>query len=89
MKCEGIDIFPDKPSTITAVKFLKNNHSAELESSFRKEVEILSFFDHPNVIKLLGVCINEQGPMCIVLGKLNLTFAAICFVNFLLQWHSF
>ena len=54
---------------MTAVKFLKSDPSVELESSFRKEVEILSHFDHPNVIKLLGVCMDDRGPMCIVLGE--------------------
>lgn len=52
---------------MVAVKYLKENAGKEMEQTFQKELEILSNFDHPNVIPLVGVCLD--GPMCIILGQ--------------------
>lgn len=40
-----------------AVKVLKENSSNETQVDFLREVEIMSTFDHPNILALLGVVI--------------------------------
>jgi len=53
---------------MVAVKYLKDNAEEEIELTFQRELEILSNFDHPNVIPLVGVCLDKSASMCIVLG---------------------
>ena len=38
-----------------AVKVLKEGASREIREDFKREVEITSAFDHPNILKLIGV----------------------------------
>ncbi|KAI1294140.1 Tyrosine-protein kinase transmembrane receptor Ror [Halotydeus destructor] len=38
-----------------AIKVLKSGLSPEAEADFEKEIEILSSFNHPNIVRLLGV----------------------------------
>ena len=52
---------------MVAVKYLKENPETEMENTFQRELEILSNFNHPNVIPLVGVCLD--GPKCLILGK--------------------
>lgn len=54
---------------MVAVKYLKENAEVEMEHIFQRELEILSNFNHPNVIPLVGVCLDA--PMCIILGKVK------------------
>ena len=54
---------------MVAVKYLKENAEDEMELTFQRELEILSNFNHPNVIPLVGVCLDKSGPMCLILGK--------------------
>ncbi|XP_065226588.1 tyrosine-protein kinase transmembrane receptor Ror2 [Planococcus citri] len=51
--------------TIVAVKMLKNEATDDLRSDFEREACLLSEFDHPNIVKLLGVCAVGQ-PMCLL-----------------------
>lgn len=37
------------------MKILKEDVSHEMRDDFRREVEIMSSFDHENILKLLGV----------------------------------
>lgn len=53
---------------MVAVKYLKENAEEEMELTFQRELEILSHFDHPNVIPLVGVCLDKSASMCIILG---------------------
>lgn len=69
VRCKTRNIRDASNINLVAVKYLKPNASSEMESTFLKEVEILSNFDHPNVIPLVGVCLDPEGPMCLVLGK--------------------
>ena len=55
---------------MVAVKYLKRNAESEMELTFQRELEILSNFDHPNVIPLVGVCLDKTGPMCLILGEM-------------------
>ncbi|XP_074663017.1 BDNF/NT-3 growth factors receptor-like [Tubulanus polymorphus] len=42
-----------------AVKLLKNGVSLEIKEDFEREVEIMSTFDHDNILKLIGVVTKE------------------------------
>ena len=50
------------PHTLVAVKKLKANASERNRELFEKEVRFMSRLDHPNVIRLLGVCTDEAAP---------------------------
>ena len=71
MKCQTQNITHPTIEDIemVAVKYLKENAEDEMELTFQRELEILSNFNHPNVIPLVGVCFDKSGPMCLILGK--------------------
>ena len=52
----------DALHTLVAVKMLKENASQRNKQLFEKEVKFMSRLDHPNVIRLLGVCMDEEAP---------------------------
>ncbi|XP_028148238.1 tyrosine-protein kinase transmembrane receptor Ror2 [Diabrotica virgifera virgifera] len=51
--------------TIVAVKMLKEDASEDMQEDFEKEACLLAEFDHPNIVKLLGVCAVGR-PMCLL-----------------------
>ena len=51
--------------TMVAVKMLKEEASDDLLRDFEREAGLLSEFDHPNIVKLLGVCAIGR-PMCLL-----------------------
>ncbi|OQR74852.1 tyrosine-protein kinase transmembrane receptor Ror2-like [Tropilaelaps mercedesae] len=51
--------------TIVAVKMLKDNASDDLLQDFEREACLMAEFDHPNIVKLLGVCCIGS-PMCLI-----------------------
>ena len=51
--------------TMVAVKMLKEEASDDLIKDFEKEASLLADFDHPNIVKLLGVCAIGK-PMCLL-----------------------
>lgn len=53
-------ILPNEPETKVAVKTLKGGSSKETALEFRNELEIMMMFDHPNIVRLLGVCTQEE-----------------------------
>ena len=55
-----------EPLTIVAVKTLKEEADDEMCSNFEKEASLLAELDHPNIIRLLGVCAVDK-PMCLLL----------------------
>ncbi|KAJ8320327.1 hypothetical protein KUTeg_001914 [Tegillarca granosa] len=57
----------DSQSTPVAVKVLKEGVSNEVREDFQREVEIMSAFDHDNILKLLGVItrVIEETPYMI------------------------
>ncbi|KAL0267927.1 UNVERIFIED_CONTAM: hypothetical protein PYX00_010058 [Menopon gallinae] len=51
--------------TLVAVKMLKEEASVDLQVDFEREACLLAEFDHPNIVKLLGVCAIGK-PMCLL-----------------------
>ncbi|XP_030754042.1 tyrosine-protein kinase transmembrane receptor Ror2 [Sitophilus oryzae] len=51
--------------TIVAVKMLKDDASDDMQEDFEKEACLLAEFDHPNIVRLLGVCAVGR-PMCLL-----------------------
>ena len=46
--------------TQVAVKTMKRGSSQETAEDFRKEMEIMMDFDHPNIVRLLGICTRDE-----------------------------
>ncbi|XP_022235403.1 tyrosine-protein kinase transmembrane receptor Ror2-like [Limulus polyphemus] len=51
--------------TMIAVKMLKEEAAEDLQTDFEREACLLADFDHPNIVKLLGVCAIGK-PMCLL-----------------------
>ncbi|KAF4533477.1 hypothetical protein B566_EDAN016565 [Ephemera danica] len=51
--------------TLVAVKMLKEEASEDLQVDFEREACLLAEFEHPNIVKLLGVCAIGR-PMCLL-----------------------
>lgn len=51
--------------TYVAVKTLKENASLKTQSDFKREVNLMTHFRHPNIICLLGVVLEGE-PMCML-----------------------
>ena len=57
-----------KPSNLpVAVKSCKESVSASVKKKFLAEAEILKQYDHPNIVKLIGVCADREP---VFIGKL-------------------
>ncbi|XP_025110820.1 muscle, skeletal receptor tyrosine protein kinase-like isoform X1 [Pomacea canaliculata] len=68
-------------STLIAVKMLKEDASEDLQADFEREASLMVEFDHPNIVRLLGVCAVGK-PMCLLFefmskGDLN-EFLRLC-----------
>ena len=75
LKGAAKDIVPGQSSTIVAIKVLKEGSSSTARNDFLREAAFTNQFDHPNILKLLGVCVEEE-PLCMIfeymeLGDLN------------------
>ena len=75
MKGEAKGIIPGEPSTLVAIKVLKEKSGKDAKDDFIKEALHMNQFKHPNILKLLGVCFNKE-PFCLIfeymdLGDLN------------------
>ena len=75
MKGEATGITPKEPSTLVAIKVLKKGSNKDAKNDFVKEATHMNQFDHPNILKLLGVCFDKE-PLCLIfeymdLGDLN------------------
>ncbi|XP_037548589.1 muscle, skeletal receptor tyrosine-protein kinase [Nematolebias whitei] len=51
--------------TMVAVKMLKEEASADMQNDFQREAALMAEFDHPNIVRLLGVCAVGK-PMCLL-----------------------
>ena len=60
MKGEAKDIFPDQASTLVAIKILKEGSNGDAKNDFIREAVLVNQFDHPNILKLLGVCFDQE-----------------------------
>ncbi|XP_077294241.1 neurospecific receptor kinase [Arctopsyche grandis] len=58
-------LIADEEFTLVAVKMLKDEASQDLQVDFEREACLLAEFDHPNIVKLLGVCAIGK-PMCLL-----------------------
>ncbi|KAH0534293.1 tyrosine-protein kinase transmembrane receptor Ror2 [Cotesia glomerata] len=58
-------LIPNEEFTNVAVKMLKEEASEDLLVDFEREACLLAEFDHPNIVKLLGVCALGR-PMCLL-----------------------
>nr|XP_012146391.1 PREDICTED: tyrosine-protein kinase transmembrane receptor Ror2 isoform X2 [Megachile rotundata] len=58
-------LVPNEEFTNVAVKMLKEEASEDLLKDFEREACLLAEFDHPNIVKLLGVCALGR-PMCLL-----------------------
>ncbi|KAM9329668.1 muscle, skeletal receptor tyrosine-protein kinase [Gastrophryne carolinensis] len=58
-------LLPYEPFTMVAVKMLKEEASADMQADFQREAALMAEFDHPNIVKLLGVCAVGK-PMCLL-----------------------
>uniref|UniRef100_A0A7N8XK46 receptor protein-tyrosine kinase n=1 Tax=Mastacembelus armatus TaxID=205130 RepID=A0A7N8XK46_9TELE len=58
-------LLPNEPSTMVAVKMLKEEASADMQNDFQREAALMAEFDHPNIVRLLGVCAVGK-PMCLM-----------------------
>ena len=75
IRAEAYDIVPDVEKATVAVKVLKEGASSTTKSEFFREANLMASFDHVNILKLLGVCV-EQEPLCMIfeymeMGDLN------------------
>ena len=75
MKGEAMGIIPGEHSTLVAIKVLKEESGKDAKNDFVKEAVHMSQFNHPNILKLLGVCFDKE-PLCLIfeymdLGDLN------------------
>ena len=75
VKATAIGVVPGKDQCTVAVKILKEGASPQTKKEFFHEAALMHGFDHPNIVKLLGVCV-EQEPLCMIfefmqLGDLN------------------
>eukprot|EP00794_Sanderia_malayensis_P019018 gene19018-20930_t len=72
VKCEVF--LPNSKSgpLLAAVKYLKDDASDKVKTSFQTEAQTMGSFDHVNIVKLLGVCIDNKGPLCMILEYMEL-----------------
>ncbi|XP_041826650.1 muscle, skeletal receptor tyrosine-protein kinase [Melanotaenia boesemani] len=58
-------LLPVESFTMVAVKMLKEEASADMQNDFQREAALMAEFDHPNIVRLLGVCAVGK-PMCLM-----------------------
>lgn len=64
-KAKAANIVKGEDFTLVAVKMLKDDASEDLMQDFEREASLMADFNHPNVVKLLGVCAIGK-PMCLL-----------------------
>ena len=75
IRAEAVGIVPGEDKTTVAIKVLKEGASLTSKKEFYREASLMVAFNHPNVLKLLGVCIEAE-PLCMIfqymdMGDLN------------------
>jgi len=65
IKAEAKNIIAGQDSTTVAVKVLKEGANDQTKKDFFREAALMHEFNHQNILKLLGVCI-EQEPFCML-----------------------
>lgn len=80
-KAKAPNIVKNEEDMFVAVKMLKEDASDDLQADFEREASLMAEFDHPNIVKFLGVCAIGK-PMCLLFefmtkGDLN-DYLRIC-----------
>lgn len=80
-KAKAPNILKHDEEVFVAVKMLKEDASEDLQADFEREASLMAEFDHPNIVKFLGVCAIGK-PMCLLFefmskGDLN-DYLRIC-----------
>lgn len=80
-RAEGIPALVDVPchgpsASLVAVKSVRPGASPATRADFFKEVRVLSQLRDPNIVYVLGVCTQGEGPLCMIVeymenGDLN------------------
>ena len=60
------NIHPDSSKQYVAVKMLKDGSHESIQHEFVRQASLIASFDHPNIIRLIGVCFVGS-PLCIAL----------------------
>ena len=77
---------------LVAVKMLKDDATEDLQLDFEREASLMAEFDHPNIVKLVGVCAIGK-PMCLLFefmnkGDLNEFLRLNSSENYIIRRHS-
>ncbi|GFW34582.1 high affinity nerve growth factor receptor [Trichonephila clavipes] len=56
---------PDEPTTLVAVKTLKDTETEDAKEDFEREAELLANLQHTNIIKFFGVSTDGEALMMI------------------------
>ncbi|XP_062617208.1 tyrosine-protein kinase transmembrane receptor Ror2-like isoform X1 [Saccostrea cucullata] len=91
-KAKAPNIINNQSESLIAVKMLKEDASEELLQDFQREASLMVEFDHPNIVKLLGVCAIGN-PMCLLFeymkkGDLNEFLRLNSCDNYIIRRHS-
>ena len=75
VQAEAAAIEPSREKSQVAIKVMKEGASSQVKKEFFREASLMNTFDHPNILRLLGVCIRQE-PFCMIfeymeLGDLN------------------
>lgn len=65
LKAKAPGMVKGEEFTMVAVKMLKEEATEDLLNDFENEACMMAKFDHPNIVKLLGVCAIGK-PMCLL-----------------------
>lgn len=52
---------PDGRVEIVAIKVLKDNANLDAHEDFMREIEIMTYFRHENILTLIGTCPQDLG----------------------------
>ena len=70
VRAEASGIIPGQDKLTVAVKVLKEGSSLKTKEEFFREATLMNNFDHPNIVRLIGVCC-EQEPYCMILEHMS------------------
>ena len=65
IKAQAKNIIPGEESTTVAIKVLKEGSNDQTAKNFFVEATLMHKFNHQNILKLFGVCIEEK-PFCML-----------------------
>lgn len=60
------DASKDSKKLMVAIKKLKDNASAEEKRDFLQEAKLLANFDHPNIVHLIGICLDRGSTLIVM-----------------------